>query len=49
MTSAMSYHALGRLRHKSDVGRYSYGASGAGAPRPHALHSLAQAAGGSIA
>ena len=43
----LSYNALGMLLAKSDVGVYTYGASGAGAVRPHALLSLALAAGGS--
>jgi len=38
---SLTYNALGMLLSKTDVGNYSYGASGAGAVRPHALLSVA--------
>jgi len=42
----LQYNALGMLLNKSDVGVYTYGASGPGATRPHALLSLAPVGGG---
>lgn len=42
----LQYNALGMLLNKSDVGVYTYGASGPGAVRPHALQSMAAANGG---
>jgi hypothetical protein len=39
-TVTLQYNGLGMLLNKSDVGVYTYGASGAGAVRPHALLSM---------
>ena len=41
-TVDLQYNALGSLLYKSDVGVYSYGLSGAGAVRPHALQTVAR-------
>jgi RHS repeat-associated protein len=43
---SLTYNGLGMLLAKSDVGVYTYGASGPGAARPHALLSVAATAGG---
>lgn len=40
-TVNLQYNALGMLLGKSDVGNYTYVASGAGAVRPHAVQSVA--------
>ncbi len=39
-TVQFQYNALGSLLYKSDVGNYTYVASGAGAVRPHAVQSV---------
>lgn len=36
----LRYNSLGMLLHKTDVGSYAYGASGATATRPHAIQSI---------
>ncbi|SFX46912.1 RHS repeat-associated core domain-containing protein [Janthinobacterium lividum] len=42
-TVALQYNALGSVLYKSDVGTYSYPASGPGVVRPHALTSVSGA------
>ena len=42
----LEYNGLGMLLNKSDVGVYTYGPSGAGAVRPHALLSMAPSVAG---
>lgn len=39
-TKTFSYDAIGNITSKSDVGTYSYAASGAGSVRPHAVASI---------